>query len=89
MAFHIEALVVTYKCVIMEHITVSVVMILLLLLMIQLDKWFLLNWDIEMVSVLYIIINNVSVVIYPMYIENGKSYYYPCIYILLYKHYDQ
>ena len=53
----IKALVVTYKCVIMEHTTVSVLMIPLLLLMIQLEKLFVLNWDTQMVSILYRIIN--------------------------------
>ena len=54
---------VTYKCVIMEHTTVSVLMIPLLLLMIRLHKLFVLNWDTQIVSVLYPIINNVSVTI--------------------------
>ena len=56
MAFHIKALVVTYKCVIMEHTTVSVLIILLLLLIIQLHKLFVLTWDIEMVSVLFLLL---------------------------------
>ena len=53
MAFHIEALVVIYKCVIMEHTTVSVLMILLLLLMISLHKLFVLTWGTEIVSVIF------------------------------------
>ena len=56
MAFHIKALVVTYKCVIMEHTTVSVLIIPLLLLMIQLHKLFVLTWDIEIVSVLFLLL---------------------------------
>ena len=62
--FHIKALVVTYNCVIMEHTTVSVLMIPLLLSMIRLHKLSVLNWDTQIVSILYPIINNISIAIY-------------------------
>ena len=48
----------------MEHTTVSVLMIPLLLSMIRLHKLSVLNWDTQIVSILYPIINNISIAIY-------------------------